>query len=138
MTPVESALLRDEAKYLHLSMFSQYPSNVISDAYVRAHTEIPELRLFDEQQLKTVQIVIAHNLDALGIEPWLRGKKSRHALGAKILLLAYLAECDASHPEFSRCASTARMAFINMGLAALKAGLSLLRGRIHKQWYGLV
>jgi hypothetical protein len=131
-------MLCEEARYLHISLFRRYPSNVISDAYVSAHAEIPDLCVFDERQIKTVHAVVVHRLDAVGIEPWLRGKRVRHALSAKMLLLVYLAECDACHPEFSRCASTGRMALLNIGCAALKAGLCLLRGRIHKAWYGLV
>jgi hypothetical protein len=131
-------MLWEEAKYLHICMFRRHPSNVIFEAYIRAHAEIPDLCVFDERQLKTVRAVVVQCMDAVGIEPWLRGKRVRHALSAKMLLLAYLAECDSCHPEFSRRASVGRMAVVNMGCAALKAGLCLLRGRIQKAWYGLV
>ena len=138
MISLGSTMLYEEAKYLHISMFGRYPSNNIFDYYVRAHAEILDLRVFDARQLKTVEAVVAHRLDAVGIEPWLRRKKIRHALSAKMLLIAYLAECDASHPEFSRCASNGRMALINMGCFVLNAGFGLLRGRIQKAWHGLV
>jgi hypothetical protein len=131
-------MLYDEARYLYFSIFRRAPSDDLFEAYVRAHSEISDLRVFDERQLKTVQAVVVHSLDAVGIEPWFRGKKIRHALSTKMLLLAYLAECDACHLEFSRCGSNDRMALLHMGCAALKAGFCLLRGRIQKAWYELV
>lgn len=138
MTSSESTILYEEARYLHFSMFGRYPDNVTLSYYVSAHAEISLLRFLSEQELNTVRVIIAHSLDATGIEPWLRGKRMRHALSAKMLLLAYLAECDSCHPEFSRCASTGRMALLSIGRAALKAGFCLLRGRIQKVCYGLV
>ena len=138
MTRNEFLMLTEEVKYIHMSMFRQYPSNLISDAYIRAHAEIPDLSFFNERQLKTVQTVVVKRLDAVGIEPWFRGKKIRHALSAKILLLAYLAECDACHSGYSRRAITGRMVLVNMGFTTLRAGHCLIRGRIQKAWHGLV
>jgi hypothetical protein len=105
---------------------------------VRAHADIPDLGTIDERELRTVQIIVAHRLDAVGIEPLLRGKGRRHALSAKLLLLAYLAECDARHPEFMRCATNGPKALVSMGSAALMAVFRLLRGHVQKAWHGLV
>lgn len=138
MTPGEREMLCEEARYLHLRLFRRCSADSILDAYVRAHAEIPDLRAIDEQQLRTVRIIVARRLDAVGIEPWLRRKRTRHALSAKTLLLVYLAECDACHPEFSRRAADGRMALANMGCAALAALFRLLRGRVQKAWHGLV
>jgi hypothetical protein len=138
MTPGEREMLCEEARYLHVRLFRQCSADSILDAYVRAHVEIPDLRAIDERELRTVRIIVAHRLDAVGIEPWLRRKRTRHALSAKILLLAYLAECDACHPEFSRRAYDGRMALANMGCAVLASVFRLLRGRLQKVWHGLV
>ena len=138
MTPGEREMLCIEARYLHVRLFRQCSSDSILSAYVSAHAEIPDLHAIDEHELRTVRIIVAHRLDAVGIEPWLRRKRTRHALSAKILLLAYLAECDACHLEFSRSVYDGRMAFAKMGCAVLSSIYPLLRGRLQKVWYGLV
>jgi hypothetical protein len=138
MTPDARGMLCEEASYLHHRIFGRCATDNLIDAYVRAHAEIPDLLAIDERQLRTVQVIVEHCLDAVGIEPWLRGKKIRHALSAKTLLLAYLAECDACHPEFSRCVSDGRLALVDMGSATFAAVFQLMRGRIQKAWYGLV
>jgi hypothetical protein len=131
-------MLYEEARYLHLSMFRRCPADNVVDAYVRAHAEIPDLLAVDERQRRTVRLIVARRLDAAGIEPWLRGKRIRHSLSAKIMLLAYLAECDACHPEFARRVPDRWIALANMGSAALTAIFRLMRGRLQKAWYGLV
>lgn len=131
-------MLRKEAEYLHFSMFRRCSTDNILNAYVRAHAEIPNLGTASEQQIRTVRVIVSRRLDALGIEPWLRDKKVRHLLGAKILLVAYLAECDACHTEFSRRNSGGRMALAKIVHATLMAVLRLLRGRIQKALYGLI
>jgi hypothetical protein len=119
-------------------MFRRCPPDNLVDAYVRAHAEIPDLATTDERQLRSVQIIVARCLDALGIEPWLRGKGVRHALSGKMLLLAYLAECDARHPEFMRPVADGRMVLASMGCATLIAVCRLLRGYVQKEWHELV
>lgn len=127
-----------EARYLHGRMFRSCPAANIVDAYVHAHTEIRDLRTLDERQLRTVQIIVAHHLDAVGIEPWLRDKGIRHALSTKLLLLAYLAECDTRHLEFMRGTSDGRIALVRMGRTTLMAIFRLICGYVQKAWYGLV
>lgn len=130
--------LCEEARYLHGRMFRRCPADNLVDAYVHAHTEIRDLRAIDERQLRTVQIIVARRLDAVGIEPWLRGKGIRHALSAKLLLLAYLAECDTRHLEFMRGTTAGRIALVSMGRATIMAIFRLIRGYVQKAWHGLV
>lgn len=134
----ERELLFKEARYLHRRMFNRYPADKFVDAYVRAHTEINELHAVNRQQLKTVHTIIDRGLEPVGIEPWLRDNKIRHVLSAKMLLIAYLAECDACHPEFARHATDGRMALAHMGLATLRAAFRLFHGYVQKAWHGLV
>ena len=134
----EKKVLCAEARYLHHRLFGRDPSDNLVDAYVRAHTEIPELYAADARQLSSVNFIVSRGLDAVGIEPWFRGKARRHALSAKLLLLCFLAECGASHPEFTRRAASDRMALARISNTTLTAILRLLRGRVQKGWHGLV
>ncbi len=138
MIPDERETLCTEARYLHCCLFNRYPTDNFIDAYIRAHTDISDLRAIDARQLRTVSLIVVCNLDAVGIEPWLRIKVKRHALSAKLLLIAYLAECDVRHPEFVRHNPSGRLALVSMGSAVLIAIFRLLRGRIQKAWHGLV
>lgn len=131
-------MLCEEARYLHSVMFRSCPTDRLVDAYVRAHTEIQGLCAIDERQLQTVQLIVTKRLDAVGVEPWLRGKEVRHALCAKMLLIAYLAECDAHHLEFMRGRTDGPIALISMGCAMIMAIFRLLRGYVQKARYGLV
>ena len=138
MTPGERDILREEARYLHRSMFRRSSPDDLVETYVRAHAEIPDLRAIEERQRRTVQFIVGRGLDAVSIEPWLRGKGMRHALSVKILLLAYLAECDTRHLEFIRLRSDGRWVLASMGFTMLIAFSRLLRGYIQKAWHGLV
>lgn len=134
----EHELLLKEARYLHRRMFNRYPADKLVDAYVRAHTEIDELHAVNPKQLKTVHTIIDRGLEPGGIEPWLRGNGIRHVLSAKMLLIAYLAECDACHPEFARHATDGRMALVHMSRTTLGAVFRLFHGYVQKAWHGLV
>lgn len=127
-----------EVRYLHGRMFRSCPAANFVDAYVHAHIEIFDLRALDARQLRTVNMIVAHRLDAVAIEPWLRGKGIRHALSTKLLLLAYLAECDTRHLEFMRGTSDGRIALVSMGRATFMATFRLICGYVQKAWYGLV
>lgn len=134
MSSAECEALSQEVHYLHRQLFRRDPPPVVIGGYLRAHAEILELRNADPRQLHTVNAIVANRLDALGIEVWLRGGRPCHALTSKLLLLAYLAECDASHPEFLRRAA----GLVSSMNAVLLAVFRLLRGFIQKTWYGLV
>ena len=138
MTPGERDILCEEARYLHRCMFRRSSPNGLVEAYVRAHAELPDLRVIDERQRRTVHYIVVRRLDAFSIEPWLRCKGTRHALSAKILLIAYLAECDARHPEFVRRQSNRQGALASIGFTTIIAFLRLFRGYVQKAWHGLV
>lgn len=135
---IEREAMKQEVCYLHRCLFHRDPSSEIIDRYFRAHEEIKELRTAPPLQLGTVSIVVARQLDAMGIEPWLRGGTKRHILSAKLLLLSYLAESDASHSEFVRCSGGFARALTSMVFIMTSALFRLIHGRLQKTWYGLL
>lgn len=138
MCHIDSILLEREACHFHFCFFHRSPSESLKKNYILAHAEFPDLQNPPENQLKSVHLIIEKKLNALGIEPWLRKKKNRHILTSKILLISYLAECDASHQEFCRQSSGRLYSWIDMALSGLEGILNLLHGYIQKTRYGLV
>ena len=108
------------------------------DLYTQAHSELLNLALASDVELRTMRLVIERNLDALGIEPWLRSSSGRHLLSRKLLLIAYLAECDATHPEFRQAARSRAIGYVLLGQIGAVAIFRLLRGRIQKALHGLL
>jgi hypothetical protein len=83
--------------------------------------------------------IVQKHLDALGIEPWLRrGSATRHLLSRKLLLIAYLAECDAEHLEFRLEIRGRLRSLVHLCCGALWAGWHLLKGRLQKALHGLL
>lgn len=130
--------LTDEVRFLHRQMFRRAPTLPFVEGYIRAHAEILDLASETDQQRRTLQIIIAKRLRAVGIEPWLRTRRRRHPLSAKLLLIAYLAECDADHSEFARRSHGRGLGLIRMVSGGMIGSAELLVGRIQKAWYGLV
>ena len=123
---------------MHYELFGRRPTLAVVDAYCRAHGDIPELRPPDPAEVRTVNAIVNGKLDAVGIELWLRGGKRRHILSAKLLLIAYLSECDGSHAEFLRSNTGGIRALPLIGLAGAKGLVRALRGRLQIAWYGLI
>lgn len=134
---MESSALRLEVEYLHRQMFYREAPQVLIDGYLRAHSEIAELHCGSAQELRTLEVARTNGLDALGIEPWLRRPNHRHPLTIKLLLLSYLAECDALHPEFAHGWPGAGRLFIPMAGLGIMALVRLVHGGIQKARYGL-
>jgi hypothetical protein len=133
-----AAPLVREARFLHQRFFRREASSTLIAAYCRAHRELAELRAFDAVELTTVNRIVDRKLSAVAIEPWLRRSGRRHALSAKLLLVAYLAESDTAHAEFSRDAPPARCALCRFVGTCVVAGLQLLWGRLQRARHGLV
>jgi hypothetical protein len=138
LVSAENEALRLEAQYLHLRLFGRDPSKALIDAYLHVHADIPELGTADSEQLRTVRVIVTRHLDPLGLEPWLRNGNKRHALSIKLLLLSYLSECDANHPEFVRCRNGKSHTLLSMGLTSISAIFALFRGRFQMAWHGLL
>lgn len=130
--------LMQEAQFLHRGFFKRGASVQFVDAYCRAHRDLPDLQAFSAAELATVQTIVERKLNALAIEPWLRRPGKRHALSAKLLLVAYLAESDASHAEFSREIRPVRCILCRFVAACLAAGGQLVWGRVMRARHGLV
>ncbi|QNN57996.1 hypothetical protein H9K76_03730 [Diaphorobacter ruginosibacter] len=95
--------LESEAKHLHRCLFRKSISSAFIKAYEEAHKRLPDLQNISVDESRTLHIISTRQLNAVAIEPWLRGKKQqRHALSAKLLLVSYIAECDGKHPGYSR------------------------------------
>ncbi|MGC3987901.1 MAG: hypothetical protein QM777_26010 [Pseudorhodoferax sp.] len=133
-----AAPLMREARFLHQHFFGRGASAQFVDAYCRAHSDLPELQAFKAVELATVRTIVERDLDALAIEPWLRRPGRRHPLSAKLLLVAYLAEADASHAEFSRGTPSVRCTLCRFVTVCIAAGTQLLWGRVLRARHGLI
>lgn len=127
--------MRCEAQHLYWCLFRRDAPPPMIDAYLRAHIDIPELRVCRPDQEQTIRVIVTKRLDAASIEPWLRGGPRRHLLSSKLLLVAYLAESDGQHSEFAR---RSRGGWTNIVLTGIRAGAALLRGGYLKMRHGLV
>ena len=130
--------LANEVNYLHRLWFGRSPSFELVEAYLSAHVELADLRDAPASEQRTVECVVGRRLDALGIEAWLRTSGTRHLLSRKLLLIAYIAECDSQHPEFTPPATGRAGSLLVLGLAGLRAGARLIRGRFEIARHGLV
>ncbi len=130
--------LTREVEVLHRQFFlCDAPQGLINE-YLRAHAELPDMTRASDSELRTVRVIIEKELDALGIEPWLRTGSERHLLSRKLLLTAYLAECDATHPEFRQEVNGRIHSLAHVCRTTALAAFHLLRGRLQKALYGLL
>lgn len=130
--------LDGEARYLYRRLLGGEASAELLGHYRCAHRDLNELRDIGAAQRRTLSIIVSRQLDAAGIEPWLRGGASPHALAVKLHLLAYLGECVAAHPRFNRRTASLSGAFADLFLRMLAALFSLLRGYLQKTRHGLL
>ena len=133
----EQSDLIHEVEVLHRQFFRCDAPHELIDNYLRVHAELPDMLRANDIELHTVRIIIEKQLDALGIEPWLRSGSSRHLLTRKLLLISFLAECDADHPESRREVDGRAHSFIKLFNGGMSSGIHLLRGRFQKAIYGL-
>lgn len=132
-----SMLIR-EVDLLHRQIFGRVAPPGLVQHYVRAHAELADLTEASQQEIRTVRIVVERGLDASAIEPWLRSRPTTHLLTRKLLLVAYLAECDAEHPEFRRQVTGRVRGFMQLGRSSALGVMHLLRGRLQKVLHGLL
>jgi hypothetical protein len=130
--------LLHEVQVLHLQFFRCAAPKTLIDGYLRFHAESPNMVYATQDEHQTVATVVNKRLDALGIEPWLRGGSPRHLLSRKLLLIAYLAECDAAHPDYRQAVRGCLRSFLQLGSSALVGGWHLLKGRLQMVAYGLL
>ena len=134
----DCASLTHEAEVLHRQFFHRDAPHKLIECYLRAHAELPDLAHASDDELRTVRVIIDKNLDALGIEPWLRAGPERHLLSRKLLLTAYLAECDAEHREFRQEVTGRVRGLVQLFWSSVRAAVQLLKGRFQKAMYGLL
>jgi len=130
--------LSHEVKVLHRQFFkSDAPKELIKN-YIKCHSDMPEMTDAKDSEFRTVRIVIEKELDALGIEPWLRSGSTRHLLSRKILLISYLAECDALHLEFRKEVRGFFCCLVYLFRILASGGFHLSQGFLQKVIYGLL
>ena len=129
-----------EGKYLHSFLFKSQPDGRLLSVYISAHSLIPDLKVSTQrqkEQISTIRLIIKYRLNPVAIEPWLRNKEKRHLLSAKLLLIIYIAECDAGHSEFERGFERGKRAIYTMAVHLAKAAFHLMTGYIQKRVFGL-
>lgn len=135
---IDQINLTREVEVLHRQFFRRDATHGLIEGYMRAHAEVPDMARASDNELRTVRIIIEKKLDALGIEPWLRSGPERHLLTRKLLLTAYLAECDAAHPEFRQEVGGRVHSLAQLCRSTALAAIQLLRGRLQKALYELL
>lgn len=136
--PVDGCHLSREVQLLHQQFFRSPAPPALIVQYLRFHAESPTLVQATPQELRTMATIVHWRLDALGIEPWLRGGAQRHLLSRKLLLIAYLGECDAAHLGFRQAVSGRLPSSLHLFGAALRGVWHLFAGRLQKAVYGLL
>jgi hypothetical protein len=135
---IDQINLTREVEILHRQFFRRDAPHELIKNYTRAHAELSSVWQASASELRTVRIIIAKELNALGIEPWLRSGSERHLLSRKLLLIAYLAECDATHLEFRREEKGRVRSLAQLCRSSALAAVYLLRGRFQKALHGLL
>ena len=130
--------LTHEVQVLHLQFFGTVAPQELIKAYVKFHLDSPKLVQATNEEMQTVFTVINKELDAFGIEPWLRGGPTRHLLSRKLLLISYLAECDAAHLESSQLLKGRWGILVQLFCNSVNGVGHLLKGRFQKALYGLL
>lgn len=134
----DACYLSHEVQVLHLQFFRRPAPQSLVEAYLKFHVDSLMLMQATDDELRTVVVVVNKGLDALGIEPWLRGGSARHLLSRKLLLIAYLAECDAAHLESSRGVRGRWRSLVQLFRSTVIGTGHLLKGRLQKALYGLL
>lgn len=130
--------LEHEVNYFHCCLFG-YPAPArLVNLYVDFNEEHFDRVSANSSDTRTVEIIIAKRLDAVGIEKWLRRKGLRHLLSRKLMLIMYLAECDSAHPDFRVCISGPFYGCIVVVRALSAAVRQLFVGRIQIALYALL
>lgn len=127
-----------EVEFFHRQFFRCDASITFIEYYIKAHEEQPDLACASASELRTVRVIIEKELNAFGIEPWLRLGSERHLLSRKLLLLAYLAECDAGHLTFRQEVKGALCSFVQLCRSAVLGVIQLLNGRFQIALYELI
>lgn len=140
-TPGEAAVrarLEREAEFFPRLFLNHATAPRLAQAYLRAHFELPDLCSASEAESKTVRVIVDHKLDALAIEPWLRGGPRRHLLSRKLLLVAYVMECDGCHPEIRQAVTGRSTGITRLCVILIASAVRMMRGRLQIMIHGLV
>jgi hypothetical protein len=130
--------LAREAQLFHLQFFRSPAPQSLIDGYLKFHAEAPTLVQALPHELRTVAMIVEKRLDAIGIEPWLRRGATRHLLSRKLLLIAYLAECDPTYSCLRQAVVGRQHSLVQLFVSAVAGGGRLLKGRIQKAVHGLL
>ncbi len=129
--------LREECNHFYRCFFGRLPTTQFVNQYLVAHSAIDGLLNPACLHDKSIELILLHKLHAVNIEPWLRTANPRHPLTTKLLLIAYIAECDGSHPVFTRKSSGKLIGKLILLWDSIKSGVNLLHGFVAVKIYGL-
>ncbi len=127
--------LKREGEHLYRCLFGEEAPSSLIGHYLDVHDCLAELRDIPVEQSRTMHVIVGKRLNAVAIQPWLRRKGRRHVLSAKLLLIAYLAECGGKQAGFSRHTRQGRGALM---FTVLRGFFGLLRGQYLKMRHGLL
>ena len=127
--------LSNEMKFFYKALFGLKPPEKLIQHYMQAHNVLIDSSDFDEVQVETIRLILKKNLDPVGIELWLRHKRKRHLLSAKLMLVSYLAESGGKVDCFSRSQTRSK---INLILYLIGSIFTFVRGYYQKNKYGLL
>lgn len=127
--------LEQEGRHLYRCLFQKQAPSELMVHYCEAHENLPALRAIPYEQYRSLRIIVDKQLDAAAIEPWIRDPGRRHALSAKLLLLAYLDECSGNQSGLRRQPIPSRT---SMAWTIMRGFFCLLHGRYQKIRHGLL
>lgn len=93
----DPVVLERELRYFHKCLFQREPPPSLIKLYHDVHHDRADLFEASGNEAADVLKIVTKELDAVGIEPWLRFQTQRHLLSRKILLVMYLAETGGRH-----------------------------------------
>lgn len=131
------AALRAECTFFYRCMFGRDPTDRFIQYYLDVHTSRSELCTPEFLNNQSVKVIKHKKLNAVHIEPWLRKPGKNHPLSAKLLVITYVAECDATHSEFSRSATGIVLGKFHLFFRLVVAAFQLMHGYILVKRYGL-
>jgi len=128
--------LTDEVVYFHKSMFGFEPNLELIRHYVSANQQCSELHA-DSCEIELIHHLIKKKLNVLAPESALRCRVNRHLLTRKMILLAYIAECDDVHRHSYDLSVSSFYFWIILPFWGARAIFRLLLGKILVARFGL-
>ena len=124
-----------EGYHLFRCLFDSDPPSGFIEYYIEVNEHLAKYNNFTDDELRTISLIVERKINATAVEPWLRRKKRRHILTAKLLIIVYWAESISLPNKVFRSGESGKIVVILETLNSIKA---LLLGGLLKVRYGLV